>query len=276
MTAAEDKPGIWFIRIPSHILNPNILNKASAADLRVYLTIARHQGFRTRQTFPLSIEKIAEESICTRRSVFRAIDFWISVGALLKKKKRRLNFYEIPKHCSVPPGIGDSQRHFTPKNPNRDKNGRYVPLRVTSKVTAKGTCEVTAKGTHQKAREMQSIRAKGDSQRHTSDTPSRSLLQKSLSRTSPPPPHGGGTSGHQKPSSGPRLLPPSPETIKEFIGLWGEAKTREYLLDHGYSLPERLIAAPKGDDSPAPDGSNSDIPPVPQGETMDSKSEDAR
>lgn len=274
MAAAEEKAGIWFFRIPSDILNPFILENASTADWRVFLTIAGHQGFRDRRTFPLSIDQTIKESGCSRRAVLRSIAWWCEIGALVKTKKRRMNVYIIPKHFTLSPGIGANSRHKTKKILKRDARGRIVPSAGTSKVPTHGTSEVPTHGTLRKARKMQNDRDEGANPRHLSGALSEVFLQKSLSRTPSPPPHRGGTVGHQKPSSD-HVQILSPETINEFISLRGEAWTRQYLLDHGHVVPEGIFAAHKKADSPTQEGGKNDIPPVPQGEMMDSRSGEA-
>jgi len=143
-----EKQGAWFIRIPNDIpRDPFIMDNASATDWRVYLAIAKYQGYQNRRTFPIYIDKTAEEARCSRRAAIRSISWWCKVGALLKTKHRRINVYEIPQHFKVPSGMGASPRHNMPKSPYRDNLGRIVPAVVTGKVPIHGTSEVPAHGT---------------------------------------------------------------------------------------------------------------------------------
>jgi hypothetical protein len=145
--------GAWFVRFPVWVMrDPFILENASAADWRVLGSICIHQGWkrgpRHRRTFPLSIARTTQEARCSRRQTLRSVEWWTRVGALKIKKERRLNVYEVVATFQVPPGIGARQSHTSPRNPNRDAQGRYVPSAVTAKVPAKGTDTVPAKGTH--------------------------------------------------------------------------------------------------------------------------------
>ena len=145
--SGTDDVGSWFIRIPTDVVgNAFIMENASATDWRVLLAIAKHQGYKTYQTYPLYVAKTAEEARCSRRAALRSIAWWVSVGALIKTKRRRVNVYRIPRHFRVPPGISTSPRHNTPRGLNRDKSGRIVPSVGTGKVPAHGTIEVPAHG----------------------------------------------------------------------------------------------------------------------------------
>ena len=220
-----DKETHWFLRLPTDILKSDyIMSNATAADWRVLISIAKHQGYQTRRTFPLSIAKTTEEARCDRRTVFRSIGWWCKVGALLKTKRRRVNVYEIPRHFTAPPGIGDSLRHNTRRQPKRDGQGRFVPSRVTRKVTPHGTIEVTAHG-----------------------TPNQKSLSEVFIENPPPPPTGG--NGHASETSA-RPLPPSPlsiseATIKELMKVKGREGVLELLKKGNYPIPEFLLSDEK-------------------------------
>jgi hypothetical protein len=230
----DQTKGQWFLRLPTDIVsNPFIMDNSSAADWRVLLAIAKHQGYKNRRTFPIYVAKTAEEARCCRRQALMSIDWWTKVGVLLKTKKRRVNAYEIAQHFQLPPGIGARQRHNTPRNPNRGKNGRYVPLACTGKVQTKGTIMVQTKGT---------LNQKSSSEVFSENPPSV-------------PPQGG--DGHASETSARPTLPSpniiiSKETIKEWKRLWGPDKLRRYLEDHGYPLyslqEEEEKPSPRGEE----------------------------
>jgi len=181
---SDQNHGHWFLRVPCGVLEPAILDHASAADWRVLLAIARHQGYQNWRTFPISVDRTAEEARCTRRSVFRALEFWVKTGVLIKTKRRRMNVYEVAQYFAVSPGMGDSQRHNTARNPNRNENGRYVPLRVTPEVTAKGTGRVTARGTPNQKSLSEVFSEMSQPQRHRR-TISDERIQELLKASSP-------------------------------------------------------------------------------------------
>ena len=88
MNAAAEK-GQWFLRLPTDVVNNTyVMDNASATDWRVLLAIAKHQGYQNRRTFPIYVAKTAEEARCSRRAALRSISWWVSVGALLKTKRR--------------------------------------------------------------------------------------------------------------------------------------------------------------------------------------------
>jgi hypothetical protein len=145
---AAEKVGAWFLRLPTDITtNPYIQDNASATDWNVLHAIVQHQGYHNRKTFPIPIDRTAEEARCSRRAAIRSISWWVSLGALIKTKKRRMNVYEIPQHFNVPPRIGASPRHNTPRCLKRGDHGRIVPAHGTGKVPAHGTSKVPAHGT---------------------------------------------------------------------------------------------------------------------------------
>jgi hypothetical protein len=148
----------------------------------------------------------------------------VKVGVLLKTKKRRVNVYEIAQHFTVPPGIGARQRHNTPRNPNRAKNGRYVPLVCTGKVHAKGTIEVHAKGT---LNQKSSLRGLFRDPLPSSPLGGNVRLSETSERTSLPLPN----------------IQISEETIKKLL----EVKTREQVLEllktGNYPIPDFLQGA---------------------------------
>lgn len=220
MNAADEK-GQWFLRLPTDVVkNPYVMDNASATDWRVLLAIAKHQGYQNRKTFPTYIVKTAEEARCSRRQAQRSITWWVKVGALLKTKRRRINVYEIPRHFSVPPGIGDSPRHNTPRILKRDNQGRIVPTHGTRKVPAHGTIEVTAHGTLNQ----------------------KSFLEVFSENPLPSPTGGNGRSSET--SARPTLLI-SPEIFKDLEKQKGRAWTIAYAKEHNYPIPEFLLGEEK-------------------------------
>lgn len=214
----DQSKGQWFVRVPCGVLEPAILDHASAADWRVLLSIARHQGYQNRRTFPIYIDRTAEEARCTRRSVFRALEFWVKTGVLIKTKRRRMNVYEIAQYFTTSPGMGDSQRHNTVRNPNRDEDGRYVPLRVSPEVTAKGTGRVTARG-----------------------TPNQKSLSEVFYETPPFPPTGGDAPQRHRKTI-------SDERTRELLKRSTREDVIKMLIQGNYFIPESLL-----DEQPAQD-----------------------
>jgi hypothetical protein len=214
-----DEKQAWFLRVPVDIIrDPYIMKNASATDWRVYLAIAKHQGYQNRKTFPLSIAKTAEEAHCSRRAAFRSITWWTQIGALCKSKRRRMNVYEIPRFFTVPPGMCASPRHITPRVLKRDKQGRIVPTHGTGKVPAHGTSEVPAHG-----------------------TPNQKSSSEFFIETPPPPPHGGRTLNTTPRGVDVELVSASPpmisqEVLEELKKTLGLEKLRAYMQNHGYPL----------------------------------------
>ena len=212
-----DEKRAWFLRLPTDIVkDAYIMTNASATDWRVLLAIAKHQGYQNRRTFPLYIARTAEEARCSRRAAFRSIGWWVSVGALLKTKRRRMNVYEIPRHFTVPPGIGASPRHNTPRRLKRDYQGRIVPTHGTRKVPTHGTIEVPAYGTLNQ----------------------KSFLEVFSENPLPSPTGGNGRSSET--SARPTLLI-SPEIFKDLEKQKGRAWTIAYAKEHNYPIPEFLL-----------------------------------
>jgi hypothetical protein len=217
-----DEKRAWFLRLPTDIVkDAYIMTNASATDWRVLLAIAKHQGYQNRRTFPLYIARTAEEARCSRRAAFRSIGWWVSVGALLKTKRRRMNVYEIPRNFSVPPGIGASPRHNTPRRLKRDYQGRIVPTHGTRKVPAHGTIEVPAHG-----------------------TPNQKSFLEVFSENPLPSPTGG--NGRSSETSARPTLLISPEIFKDLEKQKGRAWTIAYAKEHNYPIPEFLLG--KGED----------------------------
>jgi len=212
-----DEKRAWFLRLPTDIVkDAYIMTNASATDWRVLLAIAKHQGYQNRRTFPLYIARTAEEARCSRRAAFRSIGWWVSVGALLKTKRRRMNVYEIPRNFSVPPGIGASPRHNTPRRLKRDYQGRIVPTHGTRKVPAHGTIEVPAHG-----------------------TPNQKSFLEVFSENPLPSPTGG--NGRSSETSARPTLLISPEIFKDLEKQKGRAWTIAYAKEHNYPIPEFLL-----------------------------------
>jgi len=212
-----DEKRAWFLRLPTDIVkDAYIMTNASATDWRVLLAIAKHQGYQNRRTFPLYIARTAEEARCSRRAAFRSIGWWVSVGALLKTKRRRMNVYEIPRNFTVPPGIGASPRHNTPRVLKRDNRGRIVPTHGTRKVPAHGTIEVPAHG-----------------------TPNQKSFLEVFSENPLPSPTGG--NGRSSETSARPTLLISPEIFKDLEKQKGRAWTIAYAKEHNYPIPEFLL-----------------------------------
>lgn len=204
-----DEKRAWFLRLPTDIVkDAYIMTNASATDWRVLLAIAKHQGYQNRRTFPIYIARTAEEARCSRRAAFRSIGWWVSVGALLKTKRRRMNVYEIPRNFSVPPGIGASPRHNTPRCLKRDYQGRIVPTH--------GTIEVPAHG-----------------------TPNQKSFLEVFSENPLPSPTGG--NGRSSETSARPTLLISPEIFKDLEKQKGRAWTIAYAKEHNYPIPEFLL-----------------------------------
>ena len=219
-----DEKRAWFLRLPTDIVkDAYIMTNASATDWRVLLAIVRHQGYQNRRTFPLYISKTAEEARCTTRTVFRSIKWWVKIGALIKSKRRRMNVYEIPRHFTVPPGIGDSPRHNTPRVLKRDNRGRIMPSGVTPKVTAHGTIEVTAHG-----------------------LPNQKSSSEVFFENPPLPPTGGRGRTSETSARPAHINSISPEIFKALEKEKGRAWTVAYAREHNYPIPEFLLG--KGED----------------------------
>jgi hypothetical protein len=219
MNATAEKAGPWFLRLPTDVIkNAYIMDNASAMDWRVLLAIAKHQGYQNRRTFPLYIAKTAEEARCSRRAAIRSISWWVSIGALLKTKRRRVNVYEIPRHFSVPPGISVTPRHNTPRALKRDAQGRIMPLAGTPKVPTHGTIEVPAHGI--------------PNQRSSSEV---------FNENPPPPPKGG--NGRASETSARPSLSLSEDTIKEFLKFKSPEEVIEMLKQGNHPIPPFLLGA---------------------------------
>lgn len=217
MNRISEKPGAWFIRIPSDILRDSfIMDNASATDLRVYLAIAQHQSFKNQRTFPLAIAKTAEEARCSRRAVIRSISWWCEIGALIKTKCRRMNVYEIPQHFTVSPRMSANPRHNKPRLLKRDVQGRIAPSVVTVKVPTHGTSEVPTHG-----------------------TPNQRFSSEVFIKNPPPPPHGGNGRSSET-SVRPVYNNLSEETIRDFVKIKGKDKTLEMLERGNYRVPAFL------------------------------------
>ena len=219
MNAADEKSGNWFLRLPIDVVTNDYINEnASATDWRVYMAIAKHQGYQNRRTYPIPIARTAEEARCSRRAAIRSISWWVNLGAVIKTKSRRMNVYEIPRHFSVPPRIGASPRHNTPKPIKRDDQGRFVPSVGTRKVPAHGTSEVPAHG-----------------------TPNQKSFFRSLNQNPPPPPTGGDGRTSET-SVQPGDNPPTPKieiskkTLREWKKLKGLDWLKSYLETNNYPL----------------------------------------
>ncbi len=222
-----DELRAWFMRVPADLLfRPQIMDTASATDWRVLLSICRHQGWKTganyRKTFPLAVDKTAEEARCSRRAALRSIGWWRRVGALKVTKRRRMNVYEIVAAVPASPGNGASPRHKTPRDSKRGDMGRFVPSAVTCKVPAGGTCMVPAHGT--------------PNQKSYSEVSSENPL---------PSPHGG--NGHSSEASARPSLSISEGTLREIL----EVKSREEVLvmlrQGNYPIPEWLLIGEVGE-----------------------------
>jgi hypothetical protein len=190
------------------------MDSATAADWRVLLAIANHQGYKNRRTFPLYVAKTAEEARCSRRQALKSISWWVKVGALIKTKRRRVNVYEIPQHFNVPPGISARVLHSTPRVLKRDDQGRIVHTHCTRRVHAHDTIEVHAHGT---------------------------LNQKSCSDIFPENPLASPTGGNGHSSetfsglNSPSIII-SEKTIKELQKALGRKKLLAYMKEQGYPL----------------------------------------
>ena len=212
----------WFLRIPIDVVrNRFILENASAVDWSVLLAIAQHQGYKNRRTFPISIDRTAEEAGCCRRAAIKSITWWVNLRVLLKTKQRRLNVYEIAQHFSIAPGKGALHGHKTPRTQKRNHMGRYVHSTDTHKVHRTDTFKV-----------------------HGTDTPNQKSLSEVFNENPPPPPTGG--NGHASEASA-RPLPPAPlsiseATIKELVKVKGKAGILELLKKGNYPIPEFLLA----------------------------------
>ena len=219
-----DEKRAWFLRLPTDIVkDAYIMTNASATDWRVLLAIAKHQGYQNRRTFPLYIARTAKEARCSRRAAFRSIGWWVSVGALLKTKRRRMNVYEIPRNFSVPPGIGASPRHNTPRILKRDGKGRIVPTHGTRKVPAHGTIEVPAHG-----------------------TPNQKSSSEAFFENPPLPPTGGRGRTSETSARPAHINSISPEIFKAFEKEKGRAWTVAYAREHKYSIPDFLLGEEEG------------------------------
>ncbi len=236
MSALAEKAGAWFLRLPTEIVkSAYIMDNASATDWRVLLAIAKHQGYQNRRTFPLYIAKTAEEARCSRRAADRSISWWVSIGALLKTKRRRVNVYEIPRHFSVPPGISATPRHNTPRHLKRDGQGRIMPSAGIPKMPPHGIIDMPAHGIL--------------NQRSSSEI---------FNENPPPPPKGG--NGRASETSARPSLSLSEDTIKELIKATSRERVLEMLKQGNYPIPEFLLkkgepvteAEDRPDEAPAP------------------------
>jgi len=200
-------------------MNPEIMDHARACDWRVLHAISVHQGYRTWKC-RISLARLEKIARCNRKTVSKSAHWWADRGILRIRRAGKLCEFEIIRDFASYPDNVHRPRPISKNSQKRDSRGKYAPSTDSNS----------------------SPYTDVDSSPCT-DYRTRSLSSEVLNKIPPPPPTGG--NGRPSEASVRPASQISPETVKEFIGAWGEARTRQYLLDHGYPLPEGIFAAPK-------------------------------
>jgi hypothetical protein len=121
---------------PEWVLDSDISDRA----VRVYGILARYADSETLQAFP-SRETLAQRARCHAKSVTRAIDELVAIGAVIKQHRRNGDAYQSNLYTlrrvgpPVSPGTDTRvTRVGTPMSPGRDT---HVPLTITTELEPK-------------------------------------------------------------------------------------------------------------------------------------------
>ena len=215
------------------ILEPAIMDGASARDWRVLHAIEIHQGYKTWRC-KLSLSRIAEVARCSRKGAGNSCRWWEKMGVLKIVRTGKANIFEIVRDFQPSPERVHRQRHISQK---RGSRGRFAPLTAhqSPRQTAQQSPPSMAQGSEREV-----------------------FNEKSLTRSIPPispqgdsnaPPAPSRGSGHASETSA-RPLPPSPlsiseATIKELMRIKGREGVLELLKKGNYPIPEFLLVDEK-------------------------------